>query len=616
MDPLLRSRQLVSQAARAHSQGLLADTERLVSEALTLDPTDSQAKLLLGVVLTKSGRFLEAQKALEEVLAQDPASFFANYWLFTALRQLGHREQAVGVGMRALNLNPDDVQALIDVGSCLLDLKRYNEAGPIFKRALRLASNNPAAHEGFGLALQGVGKEQDAIQAFKVAFQLDPKSESVGLRLGTTLLSIQDFPAAEACSRAVLTEHPDSPRAHSLLARVLMDRSRGAAALEHAKKALELSPSDASTQVVYGSVLQNLGRIETAHSSFRRAIELDPHSAHAYFALTHNHKFLESDEHILEQMLALKKDPDMDRPRQAQLQYALGKAHHDLARYEAAMRHYDAANGLTYKLRFQDRTYNRKAHEKGFDFVRSTLTKEFLEANLSKNESDVPIFVIGMMRSGTTLVEQILSSHSQVGAAGEQSFWPENYSKVLGSGRAFNRSEAARLGAEYVEVLRAVDPKGRHVVDKMPVNYSFAGVIHSALPNAKFIHIQRHPVDTCLSIYFTPNRSRIEWTNDKSNITFAYQQYLKIMQHWSSAIPENRLLHVKYEDLILQRESTTERMLEFVGLPWEDQCLYPEQNDRSVLTPSVWQVRQPVYTSSLERWRKYEPWLGEFGELL
>ncbi len=267
--------------------------------------------------------------------------------------------------------------------------------------------------------------------------------------------------------------------------------------------------------------------------------------------------------------------------QQIHLQYGLGKASQDLANYGPAMGHYDEANRLAHALRFRDRPYNRRVHEAGFEFVQKTLTRRFLEESRSSNESDLPIFVVGMMRSGTTLVEQILSSHSEVGAAGEQRFWPEHHSAVLKPGSRFDKGESEKLGEEYVKLLRDVCAEGRFLVDKMPVNYSFLGVIFCALPNARFIHVQRHPVDTCLSIYFTPNRSRIEWAHDKSNISFAYRQYLKMMDHWTQALPPDRMLQVRYEDLVLKREETTRQMLQFCGLEWEEACLHPEQNDRS-----------------------------------
>jgi hypothetical protein len=150
----------------------------------------------------------------------------------------------------------------------------------------------------------------------------------------------------------------------------------------------------------------------------------------------------------------------------------------------------------------------------------------------------------------------------------------------------------------------------------MPDNYSALGLIHAALPNARVVHVSRHPVDTCLSIYATPNRNRIGWLHDRENIVFAYEQYLRLMRHWRNALPEGTMLDIRYEDVVNDRERMTRALLDFCGLDWNEACLRPEDNDRSVVTPSAWQVRQPVYNSSVGRWRKFEPWLGPFARLL
>ena len=616
MDPNTQSLQLIAAAAQAHAQGNLKAAEELANQALLQTPDDLQAKLLLGVICVKTGRPQQGFPFLDQVAREDRGSFFARHWLSVLFRQQGRLDEAAAVGLEALRLKPDDVPTLIIVGSCLLDLRRFNDAGPVFTRAVRLSGQNAGAHEGLALALLGIGKEAEAIHELRSAVKLDPTSESIGLRLGAVLLESQDFKGAESCARTVLQNHPGSSKAHALLARSLMDQGGGQAALENSTAALALTPADASTLVVHGSILQNLGRIDEAESFFHKAIELEPKQCHAYFALVHNRKMTESDEPLVRAMAELEQDPSIPESNQIHLQYGLGKANHDLGKFGSAMEHYDKANRLAHSQRFRSQPYNRQAHEAGFEFVRNTLTRRFLEENQSSNDSDLPIFVVGMMRSGTTLVEQILSSHSEIGAAGEQRFWPEHHSAILKPGSRFNKAEAERLGREYVNRLRETNEKGKFLIDKMPVNYSFLGVIFAALPNAKFIHIQRHPVDTCLSIYFTPNRSRIEWAHDKSNIAFAYRQYQKLMDHWCQSLPPDRLLNVQYQELVLNREETTRKMLQFCGLEWQDACLYPEDNNRSVLTPSVWQVRQPVYTSSLNRWQKYEPWLGPLRELL
>jgi hypothetical protein len=222
-----------------------------------------------------------------------------------------------------------------------------------------------------------------------------------------------------------------------------------------------------------------------------------------------------------------------------------------------------------------------------------------------------------MIRSGTSLVEQILSAHPAVVGAGELLYWFQNapalVSRTAGS---INPQTLGETQSGYRDLLRGIGPDARRVTDKMPHNYMFVGEIHAAFPKVRFIHCRRHPVDNCLSIYMTPYQAPLDFAHDKGNITFVYREYQRLVAHWQSVIPADRWLDVDYEELVADPEPTTRQMVEFMGLPWDDACLRPEDNERAVKTPSMWQVRQPVYRTSTERWRKYEPWLGEFRELL
>jgi hypothetical protein len=268
------------------------------------------------------------------------------------------------------------------------------------------------------------------------------------------------------------------------------------------------------------------------------------------------------------------------------------------------------------------------------------------------------VLIIGMPRSGTTLVEQILSSHPSVAAGGELSFWSERVRQwlarsaetggpagpalsaeqirppypSLAAGRdvgvrdggssdwlptRFGQVEAdalAQAAEDYLAALRAIGPDALRVTDKAPTNFERLGPILLAVPKARVIHCRRHPVDTCLSIFFTSLKSRLAW--NRGDLVFQYRQYERLMEHWRSALPANRFTEVEYATLIADREAETRRLVAFCGLEWNNACLAPERNARVVTTASVWQARQPVYKTSLQRWRRYEPWLGELRELL
>jgi hypothetical protein len=228
-----------------------------------------------------------------------------------------------------------------------------------------------------------------------------------------------------------------------------------------------------------------------------------------------------------------------------------------------------------------------------------------------------PVLIVGMPRSGTTLVEQILSSHPQIAGAGELVFLLQQEISVTSERAACILPERARAIIDgYLSVLRGVSATAARVTDKLPFNFLSAGLLHTLFPNARIIHCRRHPVDVCISTYFTYFESQMNFACSKEDLVFAYRQYERMMQHWRRVLPADRLFEIDYEGLIAEPESHARRLIGFCGLDWDDACLRPQDNERAVRTASFWQARQPIYRTSAERWRRYEPWLGPLRELL
>jgi hypothetical protein len=270
------------------------------------------------------------------------------------------------------------------------------------------------------------------------------------------------------------------------------------------------------------------------------------------------------------------------------------------------------------RLFLKNRPFDPKAYREQMDAAIGLFTSEMFKRKPDLGSSSkLPIFVIGMMRSGTTLAEQIISCHPEVGAAGEQPYWVDHETYIVDyRSRSINGAHLSQCANEYLALLTALSPGFPHVTDKNPANLLAAGLIHLALPNARLIHLYRNPIDTALSIWMTPMRTSATFIGDKQEIVYAFQQHARLLQHWRSIIPANRFLDVKYEELIADPEGYTRKMVAFCGLEWDSACLHPELNKRPVRTPSFWQVRQPVYKSSMDRWKRYAPWLGAFEELL
>ena len=599
--------QLLASAAAAQRAGKFEAANAFARQALAIDPTSLDGLFLAGVACARLGDPLRAEEMFRRLLDIEPQAYEALISLSTLYREGGRLDDSIDLAQRAIGIKPGDAQAFNNLGLSLLAARRLEEAARAFIQALSIQPNFASAHYNLGKTKQLEGKDGESARAFYGAASINPSPEHL-LALGQMLLTLCDYGAALDCARRFVSLHPNSASGHLLLCGALIESGDFESAESHLAFAEKLDP-ERREALHFAARQRPLGHIKEANENLRKAISQNPSQVPAYDALVQNERITESDRPLVAQMLRLLSSSDLSPTERVSLNYGLGKAHDDLREYEIAMSHYDEANRLTRLLKFGDRPFDEVRYQSHVDEM-IALASTMAAESKSRVESRLPILIIGMMRSGTTLAEQILSSHRDVSAAGEQLYWTQNWS------RAVSGVPIGDLGREYIESLQKFGPESRHITDKMPGNYMFAGLIHLATPNAQMIHIRRNPVDTCLSIWATPNHMPHEGGNHKGNIAFVYLQYLRIMEHWCLTLPQDRLLEIDYEELVSHPERVTRRMLEFCGLEWDEACLRPHENKRLVATPSAWQVRQPVYGSSVERWRRFEPWLGDFNQLL
>jgi tetratricopeptide (TPR) repeat protein len=605
MNPLLR------EAGIAHSEGRHDRVRAICDQVLQTEPENPQALLLLGVTEAQVGDPGAAVKLLSLVQALDPSSFQAPYWLSFALKRQGRHNEAIAAAHQALAIKPEDPQAIANLGLCLMEARLLRPAETCFRRSLEADSTVPSIHFSLSRCLRMAGKSEEADAALRRALNLFPLSFDSLLQLGNQFLGANDPAGAVLCADKALQKKPGNPLATLLGARAALEDIR----IEDAKARLEranLGELDAQAANLRGMVEQALGHLDEAQTAFQDSVAKDPNQGFGYFSLVSNRRATETDRPLLEQMRALAASSLPDSQR-AYLQYGLGKAYEDLGENAPAMAAYDEANRIE---RQRQRPMSRVRYATRYENTRQTFHRDLLARAEELGSSDeTPIFVLGMIRSGTTLVEQILSCHPDVGPAGEQPFWSDNWREAFGPEQKDADAEALKdLATRYVASVKRLLPDSQRFVDKMPGNFAGIGIIHLALPKARIIHVRRNPLDNCVSIYVTPNRAAHEFAHDRPNIGFAYREYQKLMDHWRACLPEGAMLEIDYEDLVADRETVTRRLLSYCGLTWNEACLEPHRNKRPVTTPSVWQVRLPVYKTAIDRWRKFEPWAADFGE--
>ncbi len=611
--------ELLTSAAGAYREGRLDDAFLLARDVLEVHPGDLEAMLLVGVIAVRKHQLGIAIPMLTQLTERDPSSFLALHWLSVALRRTKKLNEALVLAEKAVALNPQEPQALFQLGMCHKELENWRPAETNLRNAAKISPQVSSIHYHLGQVLEQLGGSSDALIAYRRSVALNPSHSDALYGIGQILAHDLDYRSAEEHASRMLEIDPDSVPGHSLMATANVGLNKPTEATDNVKRLLELARNQPEVLTHCATILQAIGQPIEAEELFRRSIEFEPRQGFGYYALVRTRKVVGSDCQLVSGMETVAGDPTLARRHRGYIEYALGKAYGDLGDYQTAMSHYDEANRVTRKQKLGQAEFDIEVYRQGVDFAIRNLDGNFMARCRNAGSPDeLPVFVVGMMRSGTTLVEQILSSHPEIGGAGEQRFWSENRGELFRQlqGGVHNEDPLSAITKDYLEILKGIAPGKSRVVDKLPENYAHVGLIHAALPNARIIHIRRHPIDTCLSIWTTPNSTRVPWTNDKQDIVFVYKEYRRLMEHWRETVGGDRLLEIDYEALVTEQERVSRQMIDFCGLTWDDRCLRPEENKRAVATPSDWQVRQPIYQTAIERWRPYEPWLGEFMKLL
>ena len=489
-------------------------------------------------------------------------------------------EEAASVFQDLLKIDPRHGDALNNLGAAFCRLGRLNEAAECFRRATIVRPNDAVGYNNFGNVLRWRGRFVDAEIWLRRALKLNPTSVDARNNLGFTL--------------------------------AFLGRLRDAKA--NFKKVLKSAPRNDQALFGLGHIAAIEGSFEEASTLFQRALEVNPKMPSAWAAQSSIRKMTSSDAAWLEgaEKIASSGVPPMD---EADLRFAMGKYCDDVMDFEGAFGNYERANEL---LKTAAEPYDRDAR---FAFVNDMIrvyTREAISTvQKGGSSSTKPVFVVGMMRSGTSLAEQIIASHPAAKGAGELAFWSDatdEHEIQLRKGMLDERTRM-KLAEDYLRVLAATSGDAGRIVDKAPINADHLGVIHVVFPNARIIYMQRDPIDTCLSCYFQKLAAGLNFTMDLSDLAHYYREHHRLMAHWRAVLPPGSILDVPYSELVADQEGWTRKILDFLGLEWDDRCLAFHETKRQVVTASYWQVRQKMYKNSIARWRNYKKFIGPLLDL-
>ena len=634
--------------------GSLDEAEEVCRSITNTDPRDINFLSLLGSILLRKDNFEEAETVLRAVIKLAPEYPRAHEDLGTILLNLGKSEQALVPLQSAIELNPKSSSAFFKLGGALKNLGRDEAGDAALKHAADLSPSQASLEKATKLFVQGEYREAESLA--KELVNKNPRDVNAALLLARIAIHAKVYEDAERILREIIKIAPrfivawhdlgatlkeqgkeeeatstlkealkidqNNALTHYLYAASLALAGQTETAATYYKNAVQIQPSLVGAHVGLGHVLKTLGDQEGGIASYRAAIALRPNLGEIYFSLSNLKTFRFTDDEI-EDMVQRLNQESLDSESIVHFSFSLGKAFEDKKDYDKAFEYYLKGNeehraNITY-----DPVQTELAHEK----MRETYNQQFIKRikeTKPGNADPSPIFIVGLPRSGSTLLEQILASHSMVDGTSELpdlgvvSQMIPNKAK----GRTFpagilsmSDDEIRSLGDEYLDRTRRHRKGARHFTDKMPNNFAHIGLLQAILPNAKIIDARRHPLGSCVGSFKQHFAKGQTFTYDMFELGEFYLQYDELMAHWNKLLP-GKILRVQYEDVVQDLETQVRRILEHCELPFEENCINFHETERSVRTASSEQVRQPIYKKSLNTWDRFDQHIGDLKDIL
>jgi tetratricopeptide (TPR) repeat protein len=598
------------------AQDKLHEAAACYEQALALQPDLAEVQVNLGNIFHALGRLDEAVACQERALALKPEFVEALCNLGNALQAQGKLDQAVACYRRALALRPECVEAFSNLGNALQAQNKMDQAVACYEHALALKPDYAEAHNNLGMVLQAQGKRDDAVAHYQRALALKPDYAYAHNNLGNALAAQERIDEAVVHYQRALVLMPDFAYAHNNMGTALAAQDRVDEAVAHFERALILNPDYADPYGNLGTIAKEQGKFEDALAYCGRAIAIRPDHAEAHFNRAEMKSFHYGDADLAA-LEALAERNDLPANKALYIHFALAKALQDCGDYARAFAHLRLGNAL--KRRQID--YQEKDALGLFQRVAATFDRSIFDRFAGEGDpSSVPVFVLGMPRSGSSLIEQILASHPQIHGGGELTALDAAARQLLPCGdgalpypecvATLDGVTLRRLAQSYLARLPSLADRELRITDKLPGNFLSIGLIRLILPNARIVHTMRHPIDTCLSCYSKLFTFGQRFTYDLAELGRYYRCYRELMTHWRSVLPPGAMLDVSYKDVVDDLEGQARRLIDYCGLTWDDRCIAFHRTSRPVKTASAVQVRKPLFRSSLQRWRRYEAGLG------
>ena len=622
IEVLRKAVQLAPHAASIHANlgevlrqsGKKEEAAAALEQAVKLEPNNAQALNNLAITYFEHGKIKLAIENYRRAIELRPDMAEAHNNLGNALRLVGDKEGAIQAYQDALTHRERYPEAYNNLATLLQAQNQLEEAEHALRKAIQQNPRYVEAHNNLASLYVSQQKDVEALRILGDALKFAPTNVQTLLITARIQLRRSNLQAAEQASRAALAQEPENAEGLTVLGQILHETDRYDEAMEVLEKAVKANPNNPEALNFYGVALKSVGRLDEAREHILDALRRNHMMYGAYANLSDLVDFSKGEgEDLFNRMDSIfgsARNPEADHL--LALHFAYAKALDDRGEHERALQHYITGG----KMKRAQLSYNEEETHGFFDGIRAAFPKEVFEQRKFHGIPDErPVFIVGMPRSGSTLAEQILSSHPDVYGAGEVKY----LSMALGKLRdrfpslpkypdMMNKVTPAQLdiaAKSYLQMLTATSGTAKRVTDKLLTNYFFVGLINLLFPSAQIIHTQRDPVDTCLSGFTKLFKDDMPHSYDLGELGRYYGKYRELMKHWEEVLPEGALITVQYEDVVADTETQAKRLIEFLGLPWDDKCLDFHKSDRPVKTASVAQVRKPIYKSAVQRWKKY-----------